>query len=442
MPRRTDDTLGHHRIAARAVRTVRAAELQDVMALVDAIYKWISRDVSPEANRVLGAALRNADDEYAERIGDILIERRHETAWQGLAAGYGRLSPAQKLRMHNQPQLLRAGIHGALKSRRPSDRRNALLALLDHPRPQVLYLVADVLRDPNDSLRDLAVRILRRSARQILADSKPTAKRDVSAEQLARERADLVVALRESLRTFDVHRRGRMVEACLWFAKELDQALWDALSAANSSCAYVVDQNLKKWDHPRLAGFIVLCLAHAAWRRRALAMLQSWTALPQIVAVLRQVDLLDNPEVRRGLHAFRPVAWLKAVGMGLGKLPPDARAQVPFWIRHLGFSDGERLRYLSIWQTSSDRRVQRAAVYALAAMNSHEAVNILSDVALQPGPLNRFARWYMHGRMLMNRRRRVKKAAGAGETTRTTNARRRTSAAPARRSAGSPRAPK
>jgi len=66
----------------------------------------------------------------------------------------------------------------------------------------------------------------------------------------------------------------------------------------------------------------------------------------------------------------------------------------------LGFTTSERVRCLQYWQTSRRPELQRASVYALATLDTPEADSLLMRVAERPGPMLRFARWYLAGRRL------------------------------------------
>lgn len=368
------------------------------MSKVETLYRWLAGDVGPAANEILAAALAHAEPPYAERIAGILLTRRHETAWAGLVGAFDRLAPGHQQRVVAQADLLRLGLAGALKSGREQARLNALTLLIECPYPQLAYLIADALRDPATQVREAAAAALRRCAEHVLASAEvnvaPAGR--PTAEAVA-ERTGLVQGLREALRTYTLHGRRELLESCLWFAKDLGGSLWEALAVRHLRCGRLVANHLAEWNHPRLAGFLLLGLAHPEWRQTVLEMLDSWQTRDQFIAILGHSDLLADPQVRRGVQHLKRPRWLAAGGPTLSDLPPAARARVPHWVCYLGFSDRERLLLLHAWQTSPLPEVQRAAVYALAVLNTPEAVRILTDVAARECPLATFAKWFLTG---------------------------------------------
>jgi hypothetical protein len=362
------------------------------MSRVERIYGWLAAEQGPEADRILAAGLEHAESLYADRIVAILLGRATEAAWAGLVANYDHLSPEARRQLHDRPGLLRPGITAALKWNTARGRQNALGLLASDPCPPLLYLAADLLRDDSAKVRELAAQVLRGSAERTLSSELTVA---------AADRAALVDALREALRTFERHHQLDVLETCLWFAKDLGEHLWDVLSAPRCGAGHAVAQHLETWDHPRLAGFLLLALGRPAWRRPAHQMLNSWSTRSELLAMLQNTDLLADPLVCQNLHLLKWPRWLAAAGPNLEELPPEARAQVPHWICHLGFTDQERVHCLKLWQASAQPEVQRAAVYALAALHSPEANRALAEVAAQPGPLARFAAWCIAGRQAL-----------------------------------------
>jgi hypothetical protein len=227
-----------------------------------------------------------------------------------------------------------------------------------------------------------------------------SAERAAAGAELTAARGELVRALKEALRTFDVHERPEVVELCLWFAKELGDALWKALANQQTPCWRVVEHHLRSWGSPRIAGFLLLGLAQTAWRSTALRTLQSWSERVHMIALMRNSDLLVNPEVRRALGHLKHPRWFTVNGAKLAMLPRDVRAQLPYWVCHLGFTDAERMHCLGTWQDSSIPELHRSAVYALAWLDTPKAAELLKDVASRPCPMNQFARWYLLGKRL------------------------------------------
>ena len=341
------------------------------MSKVDKIYEWLSGDESPEASAILAAALAHAEPPYIARIAGILLGRRHDVAWAALVADHDRLPVEVQRALDRQPELLRAGIGSALRSRVPRGRQSALAFLIGRPDALLAYDVAEALRDPDPHIRAQASAVLRITADRVL-DPPQGIGDPFDAAGSPAERAALLVGLRETLRTFSMHQRVDALETCLWFAKELGAVLWDSLTGPRSRTGPVVALHLASWNHPRLAGFLLLALAQLAWRKPARALLNTWSTRADLLALLEHTDLLANPLIRRRLRLLRRPVWLGAAGPLLADLPRDMRAKVPQWVCHLGFSPVERVRWLRRWQQSPLPEVQRAATDALATLRTAE----------------------------------------------------------------------
>ena len=360
------------------------------MARVELLYKWLAREADAPTDEILAAALANAEPEYVARIAALLLDRRREAAWAGLVANYHRLAPEQQQRMQKRPELTRAGIAAAIKSPLPMARQNALALLGDQPCAQLAYLAAEALRDPSVHVREGAAWALRRAAEFALTAN-------------AVQRGEVAAALRQALRTFDLHGRLDVLEGCLWLARDLGEGLWEMLSDPHARCGRVVAQHLGEWDNPRLAGFLLLALARPAWRPPAQAVLDSWSRPAELVALVDNSDLLADPAVQHGLRHLRRPAWFLAADAALEALPAEVRGRLPYWVRYLGFSYEERRRYLERCLARPWPEMQRGAEHVLAAAGDAEADQILVPLARSRGSAGRFARWYLAGRRVLAR---------------------------------------
>ncbi len=377
---------------------------------VEALYQWLAADPSGEADRILAAGLEHAEPAYAGRMITTLLQRRNATAWVGLVANYDRLDAPAREELATRPEWVRAGIAAAMRQSGTRERLNALTALADHPCAPLCYVVADALRDSNPAIRSLAGLVLRRDAEQACADREAEEEGGgPSSRPAVGDRAELIAALREAVRTFKFHEQVKIVEAGLWFARDLGDSLWGNLGASRSPVARVVARHLESWDHPRLAGFLLLALVQPAWHDAAHALLSRWSTRAHLVALLRHSDLVTDARLQRQLRLLKRPPWIGAAGPDLAGLSASVRARVPLWICCLGFSDDERARWLKRWVTSSCVDLHCAAVRALATLNVPQAARALAGVAVRPGPMQYFAQCYVSGK-----RGRLGEAEGGG----------------------------
>jgi hypothetical protein len=354
--------------------------------LVDRLYDWLSQGPTPDCDRIFGAALVHAEPPWTDRIAQILLERGQEAAWAALVGRYSHLAADIRQRVRADSERLQAGIALAAKATDPATRDNALLALRDQPSPQMAYLLSDAIRDPAAKTRALAAEIFRRMAEIVLEPSSEPGRGDEG------ERRQLVLALEEALRTFDLHNRVEVLEVCLWFARDLGEALWQKLRSRRSRAAVAVSEQLPIWDNPRLAAFLVSALTRPAWRGAASQLLQSWRTTAQLTALLRESELLDDPRIRQQLMSVQSPRWFEEAGDELRQLAPEIRPLAPRWACHAGYREDEKMAMLSQWLQAPEPRLHQATVYALAELRNRRAQTLLKQVAASDSPLASFAR--------------------------------------------------
>lgn len=364
------------------------------MRLVDRLYDWLSQGPTPDCDRIFAAALVHAEPAWAERIVRILLRRGHEASWASLIGRYGDLTPEIHQELHQRGDLMRAGIAQAIRSSTPETRANALRALEQQPDARMAYLLPEALRDPAPKVRALGSQVLRTMADTFLEQLPPPADADEDTRQAYQgERYQLVLAVEEALRAFDLHTRIEVLETCLWFARDLGEALWKKLTSRRSRAGVVVSEQLAGWNHPRLAHFLVSSLRRPAWRELASRVLRTWKTVPQVAALLGENELLDDPRVRQHLRNVRSPLWFTKIDRGLTDLTPNLRPLAPRWTCHAGYRGSEKTALLSRWVQASDPRIHHAAVYALAEIDDAGARALLKQVAKSDSPLASFAQW-------------------------------------------------
>jgi hypothetical protein len=383
------------------------------MNQIETLYRWLARDESPAASSILAAALEHAEPPYAGRITRLLLGRRHESAWAGLVAHFAELTPEAQLQVLAQPQRLRAGLALALTSPRVAERIAALQLLQESPQPLLSPHVAEALRDASPQLGEAAASALRVIAEQMIDEVGFPAR--LNRGPLAVEYAALAQGVREAFRTFELHRQTAVLEVSLWFAKYLGAELWTALADRRHPAGALVSRHLIEWNSPRLASFLLLGLTQPAWRDTAYTMLDSWNTRDHTLAILQNTDLLDVAAVRRALRMIKHPLWLAAAGPELTELPTTLRAKMPLWICHLGLPEDLRLRFLTHWLSSAHVDIQRTAAYALAQLDTVDAIRALLNVAQRPGPMRNFARWFALGRRSLSQYIRAGSPVAAGD---------------------------
>lgn len=350
---------------------------------VDKLYDWLAKLPSPDAEMILSAGLERAEPPYFERLVELLFERASEAAWAELIANYPRLSPQARARLRADGQQMRAGLARVLRGGSPLGRCNAMQALCDDPAPALAYLLPDVLRTSSGDVRRMAAETLRWLAEFVLDFAKPTEqagppraepenriRSESRSEAVARQRADRASVARavcEALRGFESHYRVEVVEAALWLTRDLGEDLWSVLANRRLPTAHVVSANLKAWDGPRLARFLLEALAQRSWRASAREQLMRWQGPERLAALLRNSDLLERPDFREGLNTLGRPGWFFGLN-DLRDLPPELRARAPEWLVLLGYRPEQKRALLAHWSEVAFEELRVAAEAAARAM--------------------------------------------------------------------------
>lgn len=364
------------------------------MPLVDRLYDWLLQGPAPDCDRIVDAALPQAEAGWFTRMTALLLRRGRDASWAALIGQFERL-PSEVRRLFSQPNDdMQGGIALAAKSSSAETRVNALRALELVPSARMAYLLPVAICDPSRTVRDLAAALCRQMADCFLNQPVPAAD---SSEDLRRSYADqrqqLVLALEEALQTLQVHNRIEVAEASLWFSRHMRQSLWSKLTNQRSHVGRVVREHLPEWDHPRLAHFLLSALIRPAWRRSAAQVLRGWSTIPEITALLRQDDLLENPAIRQRLGTIHGPQWFTQTDDDLTQLEPHLRRRAPRWVCHAGYTDVERVELFSRWVRARDVELHNAVVYALPRIETPDAARLLKEVGHGDTQEASFARW-------------------------------------------------
>ena len=100
------------------------------MRLVDHLYDWLLHGPSPGCDRILTAALSQAEPAWAEHMMQVLLLRGRDASWAGLIGQYDRLAPEIRELLQHPDEHVQGGIALALKSPSRDVRVNALRARL------------------------------------------------------------------------------------------------------------------------------------------------------------------------------------------------------------------------------------------------------------------------------------------------------------------------
>ncbi len=368
------------------------------MPLVDKLYDWLARTPNADCDRILGAGLEHAEPAFAERIRAILAERDTEASWANLLGDYANLPDALVQTLGQNVERRRAALAQAVRLPSPHQRQNALLAYEDDPTPTLAYVLPGALRDSLSKVRGAAAATLRTVAQALLDRPPRIDAPDAEQNAYSAARRQVVKAVHEGLRTFDLHFRIEVLETALWLCPEVGEPLWELLDNRRSRAGNAVIENLDSWNNPKLAGFLLCALARQNWHRHAARLLRSWSGKAEVCALLALTPLLGETEIRKQVPSMRTRGWLDAAESVVPAMPPALRGFLPRWLLALGYTDQEKVGTLARWSGSRFSELARAATYALADVEHPSAVEVLSEIAQSNTPNASFARWYVEVR--------------------------------------------
>lgn len=362
------------------------------MAIVDQVREWLAGHESADADRAIGAALGNAEPGHFEKLVEVLLRRARPTSWGALIGMYERLGEGVRRALLANEQLMLDGATIAMKSGDARSRYNALAAIGDFPAANLAHLLALALREKSQATRERAAATLRRMAELYLTrgeiEQGSGTKARLTPEQ---QRRQIVDALRDALRTVDLHLRVEVLEPCVWFDADLAGDLEEALNKPRSRCIHVLEENLAVWDTPLLAPFLLRCLGRSDLRRQAQGILRDWSEQEEVTELLKCTGMLSQPEIRNGLAGVRSPHWFADRKADLRAVPVHLRPDAAKWVVAAGFTESEREAYLTRWSRSTDADLQQAAVWALAGVEGRMAETALLQIADSGGAMARVA---------------------------------------------------
>lgn len=363
------------------------------MPLTDRIYAWLQRGLGPESDRILAAGLPHAEESWLERIIAALVERDRPESWRALIGHYERTRAAIDPLLNLGRDSVRAGLSGALQSQSPRERENALKILKSRPTANLAYAVANTLHDAVPAIRGAAAEVLLRIADEVLRLIEVRSAEGGPTEAARQTEVSIVRALREAVNGYDNHLRGEALQAAAWYSRHMGAEFWEKITSPRSRAGALIRRQLERWDHPRLAHFLVKSLKYVELRAAAARVLQSWSTVPQVSALLAEHALLDDSDISRGLAAVQRPAWFADSDPGLGCFPAELRVNAPRWAASAGYDEATRIKLLSHWMRSGDRELHSATIYALARLDTSGARKLLEEAARGNSPLAAFAKW-------------------------------------------------
>lgn len=345
------------------------------MGLVDQIYQYLRNDKTPQADRVLRAAMADAEPEYFDRMVGCLLVRKTPSACAALIAHYERLEPETRKTLRSRGDPYYDALAAVMSTGTPDERLCALTAFLDDPAPRLADVLQEGLRDRTPAVRERSALALRTVADVFLSEGTEPATGRAGARPTARrqEEQQLVATLRESLLSLDTHLRVEILEPCLWFCKQIGDPFWQAIYRSRSRCARVLIERLASWNSSRLADFLLREQSHTELRRIMQKTLAAWGTPDEISELLRRSTRLADPETRRSLLGVRNPKWFRNLGKYLEALPRELRREAPAWVCAAGYTERERIALLRRWTEAADIELSRAATRCLEKLEAKDA---------------------------------------------------------------------
>lgn len=276
------------------------------------------------------------------------------------------------------------GLRAALVSSDYRHRTNAIDLVVDSDAADLCYLLADGLRSrcrrtrqrSAAGLRAMTTRLVDRAASGGQAD-------DVAAVDAAA--SHLGEALSLAIRRWETHLEPDTIEAALFFAGRVDQAVFNKLREPRSGFAQALNRRLECPSDVRMAGFVVRALGMPELRAAAGRGITSATNRSFVRAVLTQAWLVADPRIESGCRWIRGADWFAEALDVLGQMEVrDRPAAVRFLAATGGTPAEKRRNYLELI-AEDDVEVRRATRWALTHDRGPHATEVLSIVALRSG---------------------------------------------------------
>lgn len=349
------------------------------------ILEFLRTTTDAAADQAMATALPHAAPLLQLEILDMLLDRERDEGLARVPELYDRLTEAGQARVVAGCAKLFPALRGAIRSPDTQTRANALAIVRRTATPRLAWLASLAIHDGAAKIRAEAAETLRRmteihleaagNTEQEIGGNDPgheaEGDREGSPSQrcTTEEREFLLTALREALAGFESHHRPEVLEAAMWLADALDDALFQGATLLRGKLTHAMLEIIGDRLRPEMAPFVYVALAHAPLRRRIVALLASCRDTAFFVAFIRRSWLGLDPDIRRHLATVRSLEWLASGFEAAFALPPDVSALVPRWLLDLGIPIEQKIAVLSNLLLVEDELTNRRAAWALTRLH-------------------------------------------------------------------------
>ncbi len=347
------------------------------------------------ADQALVAGLLHVPPDHQREIVHILLERAKEPALRALPAMFDKLAPGAQNLLLQKTSRLYAALRACIRSSRGQTRLNTLDIIRRSGSLRLAYLGALAIHDGSPSVRaEAAVTLQQLAAKHCHNYSETTAALRDAAEPdgslsypivqtlklLRDERKYIVAAIDEALNSYESHHRPEIVEAAMFLADELEEALFQQSTLKRGKLTHAMLEIFTGSPSPQLASFTYVAMRYPELRRRIVAALAKYEDAEFFHEFIRLHWLARDPDIRKNLLAIRDLAWLQD-GLEIAfSLPEDIVALAPSWLISLGLSSDKKISLLLNFLLVDSVPANHAAVAAILGIDTPASTLALQGI--------------------------------------------------------------
>ena len=342
-------------------------------ARLPSVMKHLRAVPSPWVDAALLEALPTLTDEVASAVIELLANRGHDASLATLAGRYSTSSGELRASMLRHAAGIRAGVRSAMMSDRAADRESAIDFLCDSDDARLAYLLVDLLRNPDKSVRTRAAGGLRRMAVAVVGTPLERAERAHDVEHIGH----LGEALSDAIRTWESHLEPDALTSALLLLDWTGAALSRKLAEPRQRLTGAIEQWLSAATESEHASVALRLLAVSETRAAAAAAITRAKSPAFIRGLLAESWLLVDPGIAEGFRPVREGEWLAdPVSLKAPGVEVTGRSIVRC-ITGSGAPDDRRVDLLRRCVDSGDEDLRSEGLAALTADPSEQAYRAL-----------------------------------------------------------------
>jgi len=337
------------------------------MPKLDQIHQFLRAKADPCIDQAIAQAMPTADEATLGRLAMVLLQRKHTLGRVSLIEEYHRLpEPARQAVLEDAPELTRA-LRQAMANHPSQGPANALDIIRHADSVRLAYLIPDLIRQGDDTLKDQAAHcLLEMAARAGGWDADPAGGGGDPVQA-----GFVVSAVREALRFYAKHRRNDVLLAMFALPLPAVTQLLEMLGSMGDDWTHPTGRMLARSQAPSVRAALIPSLAYPALQRFAVEAIGLAQETGELHLAVRHWHLLYLKQVRDPLSRLKQIERLVPGKSSFAvKGGPGSTAGLVHWLSALPGETHVLIRRLGALCKMHDPATRLAALSHLITLSA------------------------------------------------------------------------